>query len=123
MVVRKVNTINEFNSYLQNPMFKSTVVKFTAQWCKFKKIWFKKIFSIFQGGPCRIIQPYFEQLSCSYPSVQFLEVDVDHLPDIMNWAQVRAMPTFTVFKNCIKIQEMVGVDQNELHNLIRKFAF
>ncbi|RNA01711.1 thioredoxin [Brachionus plicatilis] len=107
MVVRKVNTINEFNSYLQNPTFKSTVVKFTAQWC----------------GPCRIIQPYFEQLSCSYPSVQFLEVDVDHLPDIMNWAQVRAMPTFTVFKNCIKIQEMVGVDQNELHNLIRKFAF
>lgn len=70
-----------------------------------------------------MIQPYYEQLSYSYPSVQFLEVDVDNLPDIMNWAQVRAMPTFIMFKNCIKMQEMVGVDQKSLHDMIRKFSF
>lgn len=41
MVVFQVHSINDFNSYLQNPMFKSTVVKFTAKWCKLKEYFIK----------------------------------------------------------------------------------
>ena len=69
-----------------------------------------------------MMKPYFEQLSYSYPSVLFLEIDVDELPEVMNWAQVRAMPTFALFKNCVKMQEVVGVNQLALHEMIRKFS-
>jgi len=37
------------------------IVDFTAVWC----------------GPCRVIKPYFEELSNAYPGLIFLSVDVD----------------------------------------------
>lgn len=37
------------------------IVDFSATWC----------------GPCRVIGPYFEELSTAYPSLVFLKVDVD----------------------------------------------
>ncbi len=37
------------------------VVDFSATWC----------------GPCRVIGPYFEELSTAYPGLVFLKVDVD----------------------------------------------
>ena len=39
------------------------VVDFTATWC----------------GPCRMIGPYFEELSNGYDSIIFLKVDVDEV--------------------------------------------
>ena len=39
------------------------IVDFTATWC----------------GPCRMIGPYFEELSNGYDSIIFLKVDVDEV--------------------------------------------
>lgn len=69
-----------------------------------------------------MIGPYFEELSRMYPSVQFLKVDVDELPEISNWANVRAMPTFSLYKNGQKAGEVVGANKNTLYELVRKFA-
>ncbi|KAK9827333.1 hypothetical protein WJX81_006079 [Elliptochloris bilobata] len=40
---------------------KPIIVDFSATWC----------------GPCRVIGPYFEELSTQYPGITFLKVDVD----------------------------------------------
>ena len=37
------------------------IVDFSATWC----------------GPCRLISPYFDELSTQYPGIIFLKVDVD----------------------------------------------
>lgn len=39
------------------------VVDFTASWC----------------GPCKMIGPYFDELSSKYPSVKFVKCDVEDL--------------------------------------------
>ena len=41
--------------------FAQIIVDFSATWC----------------GPCRLISPYFDELSAQYPGIIFLKVDVD----------------------------------------------
>lgn len=70
-----------------------------------------------------MIKPFFEQLAHSYHSIQFLIVDVDHLADVAGWAGVRAMPTFIAYKNGYRVNQMVGVDKNALHDMVNKLSY
>lgn len=81
----------------------TTIVDFTASWCP----------------PCRAIKPYFEDLSKIYTDVQFLKVDVDNLPDVASKAGVRSMPTFVLYKNGQKTDEILeGANKNRLKMII-----
>ena len=71
------------------------------------------------GGPCQQIKPYFAELSRVYPHLQFLKVDVDEQQDIAYWANVRAMPTFTIYKDGMKINESFGANLNKLLEMVR----
>lgn len=44
-------------------MIEQVIANFSATWC----------------GPCRMIAPFFSELSEKYPSLMFLLVDVDEL--------------------------------------------
>nr|GMC67772.1 thioredoxin H-type [Ipomoea batatas] len=48
-----------------NEVKRLMVVDFTASWC----------------GPCRLMAPFFAELARKLPSVMFLRVDVDELPE------------------------------------------
>ena len=82
------------------------IVDFTATWC----------------GPCKMISPVFAELSTKYTSIKFLKVDVDELEEVSAKAGIEAMPSFFVYKNGIKVDELVGASSEKLEKLIKKYA-
>lgn len=49
-----------------------------------------------------------------YPGAHFVKLDVDEVPDVAQELGIRAMPTFLVFKDGEKIQEIVGANPKAL---------
>ncbi|KAI3425787.1 hypothetical protein D9Q98_007762 [Chlorella vulgaris] len=78
------------------------VIDFTATWC----------------GPCRMIGPYFEELSGQYDTVTFLKVDVDEVEAVAAECGISAMPTFQVWKGGKKVEEIVGANKEKLKALV-----
>lgn len=74
------------------------LVDFTASWC----------------GPCKKIGPYFEELATKYTDVIFVKIDVDDLDDVAAECGISAMPTFQLYSNGVKVQEMTGADETKL---------
>lgn len=80
------------------------VVDFFATWC----------------GPCKAIAPTVGKLSETYSNVKFLQVDVDKLGSVAQELQVRAMPTFVLFKDGKPLEKrVVGGNVKELEEGIK----
>ncbi|KAL2760119.1 hypothetical protein ACRALDRAFT_1054032 [Sodiomyces alcalophilus JCM 7366] len=62
-------------------------------------------------APCKAIAPLYQRLSNQkeFDSVHFLQFDVDKLLDLAGELNVRAMPTFYVFKDGNKVEELRGL--------------
>lgn len=82
------------------------IVDFSATWC----------------GPCKVISPFFEELSKQHTSIKFIKVDVDELEDVSTDANVTAMPSFYVYKNGEIVEKMVGASKEKLEALVKKYA-
>ena len=102
-MVKQVTSADEFNSTIATG---TTVVDFTATWC----------------GPCKMIAPFFEELSKTYTSVQFIKVDVDELEDVSSAAGVSAMPSFFIYKDGSVVDKLVGASKDKLEEMIKKYA-
>jgi thioredoxin 1 len=81
------------------------IVDFSATWC----------------GPCRMIGPEFVKLSNEYENVVFLKVDVDQVESVAASCGISAMPTFQVFKDGNKVDELVGASKEKLLDLVKKY--
>jgi thioredoxin 1 len=69
-----------------------------------------------------MIAPKYEAFSKTYTKVFFVKLDVDEVPEIAEKAEVRAMPTFQIYKNGQKVEEIVGADPAKLEAAIKKYA-
>ncbi|KAI7731028.1 hypothetical protein M8C21_029537, partial [Ambrosia artemisiifolia] len=77
---------------------KIVIANFSAGWC----------------GPCRMIAPYYIELSLNYPSLLFLSVDVDELPEFSTQWDIKATPTFIFLRDGEQIDRLVGANKPEL---------
>ncbi|CAN6467606.1 unnamed protein product [Victoria cruziana] len=82
---------------------KTVVANFSASWC----------------GPCRVIAPYYSELSEMYPSLVFLVIDVDEMNEFSSTWDIQATPTFFFLKDGVQVADkLVGANKPELLNRI-----
>ncbi|PWY93965.1 thioredoxin-domain-containing protein [Aspergillus sclerotioniger CBS 115572] len=80
------------------------VVDFFATWC----------------GPCKAVAPVVGKLSETYTNVRFIQVDVDKVRSVAQELEVRAMPTFVLFKDGqLQEKRVVGGNMKELEAAIK----
>jgi len=60
------------------------------------------------------------RFSNTYPNAKFYKLDVDEVPDVAQELGVRAMPTFLLFKDGEKLNEVVGANPKALEAAIVK---
>ncbi|KAL0347590.1 UNVERIFIED_CONTAM: Thioredoxin H9 [Sesamum calycinum] len=77
---------------------KIVIANFSATWC----------------GPCKMIAPYYVELSEKHPSIMFLTVDVDELTDFSTSWDIKATPTFFFLKDGQQFDKLVGANKPEL---------
>jgi len=101
-MVRKVETSTEFQAFIESESV--TVVDYYADWC----------------GPCRAVAPAFTELSVKFPDAQFIKVNTDDLPELANAAYITSIPTFIIYKEGKKLDEMKGANVKVLTALVSK---
>ncbi|KAE8336255.1 hypothetical protein BDV24DRAFT_142190 [Aspergillus arachidicola] len=104
--VTPLNSYSEFQTLINSGQV--VIIDFWAVWC----------------GPCRMISPVFEKLASDpeFSSIKFVKVDVDEQEQISQECGIRAMPTFTVFKDGAKLGELTGANPPALEELVRRYA-
>ncbi|XP_073290154.1 thioredoxin H9-like isoform X1 [Primulina huaijiensis] len=81
---------------------KIVIANFSASWC----------------GPCRIIAPFYVELSEKHQSVMFLTVDVDELTEFSTSWDIKATPTFFFLKDGQQLDKLVGANKPELQKKV-----
>ncbi|CBI32889.3 hypothetical protein AAG906_037096 [Vitis piasezkii] len=81
---------------------KIVIANFSATWC----------------GPCKMIAPFYCELSEAHPSLMFLTVDVDELSEFSSSWDIKATPTFFFLRDGQQVDKLVGANKPELQKKI-----
>ena len=68
----------------------------------------------------QVIAPKVVEFSKQYPNATYLKVDVDDLSELAQEYGIRAMPTFLIFKDGEKVEEIVGANPVKLEEKIKQ---
>ena len=88
-----IESEEQFHNCIHDTQFATTIVDFSATWC----------------GPCVGIAPFYDELSKNNTEMQFLSVDVDQFASLAQQANVRAMPTFVVYRDGVLTEQKLQV--------------
>ncbi|XP_054544978.1 thioredoxin domain-containing protein 8 isoform X1 [Talpa occidentalis] len=81
-----IKNMDELKAFLKAAGNKLVVVEFSAKWC----------------GPCKRISPLIHAMSQQYQNVMFASIDVDDAQELAEMYNIRAIPTFLLFKETQK---------------------
>ena len=81
-----------------------TCIKFTATWC----------------GPCRSIQPAYEELAATHPFFACYLVDVDREQNLSDSASIGALPTFVFLRDGAEVARVEGADEEKLRRTFQE---
>ncbi|MAG19967.1 thioredoxin [archaeon] len=73
------------------------LVDFSAEWC----------------GPCKMLEPIFEELKKEVEKVKFVTVDIDKEKELSMKYGVRGVPCLILFKNGEVFDRLVGLVSKE----------
>ncbi|KAI0993846.1 hypothetical protein K3495_g14339 [Podosphaera aphanis] len=73
-------------------------------------------------GPCRLIAPKINNFSNDYGDVHFIKFDVDAVPDIAKALNIKAMPTFIIFKDGEKIADVIGANPSAIQEQLNRIS-
>ncbi|KAL1864412.1 Thioredoxin-like protein 1 [Diaporthe australafricana] len=102
-----IESSDQFRGLLKSS--KIVIADFYADWC----------------GPCKAIAPLYEQLAAriSKPGVvTFVKVNTEKQKEIAAAYRVTSIPTFIMFRDGNKIDEVKGADPKKLQSIIEKLT-
>ena len=99
-------TYEEFENILRTET-KPIIVDTWAPWC----------------GPCKGIEPYFEQLSEKYSDkIRFVRMNMDTESVFAQMHMISSLPTFVVFRDGKPYNSLIGAKRDKLKNLVEQTA-
>jgi len=104
-MVQSLESIEDMLDVLEQNKENLTVIDFWAEWC----------------GPCKRFKPEFEKLSEKYPTVTFVTINVDDVPDVKDEFEISSLPTFDLVKNGQRVHRIMGTDKPGLDQAIRQW--
>ncbi|KAM7439453.1 hypothetical protein ABFA07_011205 [Porites harrisoni] len=103
--VVELETKDDFDAFLKEAGSTLVVVDFYADWC----------------GPCKLIAPKIKGFAEEFSGkVYFAKVNVDENDEVAASQEVSAMPTFKLYKDGAKVDELTGANEAKLRELIEK---
>ncbi|KAL2267304.1 hypothetical protein VTJ83DRAFT_4581 [Remersonia thermophila] len=105
MTVHDITSFQEFKETIQKQP--AVIVDAFATWC----------------GPCKAIAPQIARWAEDpefKDKIYFAKFDVDKVLDLAQELGIHAMPTFLLFKNGKKVEELVGANPQALLSLLKR---
>ncbi|KAJ5605608.1 Thioredoxin [Penicillium lagena] len=70
--------------------------------------------------PCEVIEPVMEDFSEKFSDVRFYKMNVDAVDDVAQELGISAIPTILLFRDGLKITEVVGAHTKTIENAIHE---
>ena len=70
--------------------------------------------------PCKNFSPTYSTYADKYKDISFYKVDIDDNDDLINMFNITSVPTFIFFKKGVKVNQLIGVDENKFSLFIQE---